>query len=91
VRFAWDPRKAAANFRKHGVTFEEATTVFMDPLALIVDDMRHPERALIIGESALRRVLVTVFIEGGEEETRIVSARRATRQERRRYEEGKEA
>lgn len=60
-------------------------------VALIVDDMLHPERALIIGESALRRVLVTVFIEGGEEETRIVSARRATRQERRRYEEGKEA
>ena len=91
MRFAWDPRKAAANLRKHGVTFEEATTAFLDPLAMVVDDAVHPGRSLIIGESALRRVLVTVFAEHAEDEIRMVSARRATRRERRRYEEGEEA
>jgi len=91
VRFSWDARKAAANHRKHGVTFEEATTVFADPLALIVGDPMHADRAVIIGESALRRTLVTVFAERSASETRIISARRATRNERRRYEEGEEA
>ena len=91
MRFSWDPRKAAANHRKHGVTFEEATTVFTDPLALVIGDAMHTDRALIIGESALRRTLVTVFAERSASETRIISARRATRHERRRYEEGNEA
>ena len=90
MRFSWDARKAAANHRKHGVTFEEATTVFADPLALIGDPM-HADRGVIIGESALRRTLVTVFAERSASETRIISARRATRNERRRYEEGEEA
>ena len=63
MRFSWDARKAAANHRKHGVTFEEATTVFADPLALIVGDPMHADRGVIIGESALRRTLVTVFAE----------------------------
>ena len=53
----WDPRKASANERKHGVTFEEATTVFADPLALIVEDALHVDRAHIIGESGRRRIL----------------------------------
>jgi len=91
VRFSWDPRKAAANLRKHGVTFEEATTVFADPLALVLDDAVHADRALIIGESVLQRVLVTVFVERHAQEVRIISARRATRHERRRYEEGEDA
>lgn len=91
MRFTWDPRKATLNVRKHGVTFEEACTVFADPLALVVEDAVHGERELIIGESALQRVLVTVFVECGAEEMRIVSARRATAHERRRYEEGEEA
>ena len=64
---------------------------FADPLALIVEDAVHASRSLIIGESVLRRILVTVFVECSEEETRIVSARRATRHERRRYEEGETA
>ena len=67
MRFTWDLRKAAVNARKHGVTFEEATTVFGDPLALIATDAVHEERTLIIGESVVRRVLVTVFTEVGAE------------------------
>ena len=84
----WDPAKARANISKHGVTFEEATTVFADPLALIVDDALHPERTLIIGESLRRRVLVTVFVEVRADAVRIISARLATNRERRKYEEG---
>jgi hypothetical protein len=91
VRFTWDPRKASANERKHGVTFEEATTVFTDPLALIVEDALHADRARIIGESARRRILVTVFLERDAEQIRIINARPATSHERRRYEEGEEA
>jgi len=91
LRFTWDPRKAAANRRKHGVTFEEATTVFVDPLALVVADAMHAHRALIIGESVMRRTLVTVFAERSASEIRIISARRTTKHERKRYEEGEQA
>lgn len=87
VRFTWDPRKATSNERKHGVTFEEAATVFADYLAMIVEDADHPERTLIVGESAIGCLLVTVFAEAHENEVRIISARRATTHERRRYEE----
>ena len=76
MRFTWDPRKAAANVRKHGVTFEEAVTVFADPLALLVTDAVEADREILIGESVVRRVLVTVFIEIGAEEARIVSPAR---------------
>jgi len=82
--------KAEMNLRKHGVTFEEATTVFGDPLALIVEDAADPDRALIVGESVVQRILVTVFLEVHEDEIRIISARRATRRERRRYGSGEE-
>jgi uncharacterized DUF497 family protein len=88
VRYTWDPRKARSNAHKHGVSFEEAVTVFADPLALIVEDEELPDRAAIIGLSRCERVLVTVFVERSEDETRIISARRASRHERRRYEEG---
>ncbi|MGH7893691.1 MAG: BrnT family toxin [Candidatus Binatia bacterium] len=91
MRFTWDPHKAAANRRKHGVTFEEATTVFADPLALLVTDAMHAQRTLIIGESVMRRTLVTVFTERSASEVRIISARRTTKHERRRYEEGEQA
>jgi uncharacterized DUF497 family protein len=88
VRCVWDGRKAELNARKHGVTFEEAATVFSDPLALIVEDARHPENARIIGESVAGRILLVVFIERERDVVRLISARRATRHERRRYEEG---
>jgi hypothetical protein len=88
VRFTWDPPKAQTNVRKHGVTFEEASTVFADPLALILNDTAHSDRSLIIGESVVRRILVTVFVEIADDEIRLISARRATRYERRSYEQG---
>jgi uncharacterized DUF497 family protein len=50
MRFAWDRRKADSNLRKHGVSFEEAVTVFSDPLALLISDDGHPENVRIIGE-----------------------------------------
>ncbi len=88
MRFTWDPRKAASNKRKHGVAFEEAVTVFADPLAIMVTDANHADRDLIVGESSFGRLLVTVFAEVKEDEVRIISARCATKHERGRYEEG---
>ena len=88
MRFAWDEAKADANARKHGVTFDEATTVFLDPLALIIEDPGHPANVRIIGESISQRVLLVVYVERNENQVRLISARRATRHERRRYEEG---
>ena len=88
MRCVWDRRKAEANALKHGVTFEEAATVFSDPLALIIDDESHPENARIIGESIGARILLVVFVERDADVLRLISARGATRRERRRYEEG---
>jgi uncharacterized protein len=88
MRFVWDPRKAKVNTLKHGVTFEEAATVFADPLALIVEDAVHPERALIIGESMMNRIILTVFCQFEENVIRVISARLATSHERRHYENG---
>ena len=88
--FEWDARKAAANQRKHGVAFEAAIPVFGDPLARIFDDPEHSEdepRELIVGHAVRRRLLVVCFVWRGDR-VRIFSARRATRQERRDYEEG---
>lgn len=87
MRYVWDPKKARSNEHKHGVSFEEAATAFADPLAIIVDDV-EPERAILIGMSWKARILLTVFIEKSEEEIRLISARLASRHERRRYEEG---
>ncbi len=87
--FEWDPVKAEANVRKHGVTFDEASTVFGDPLNLLMADPDHSldeERYLLLGMSNRRMLLVVTFAERPPR-TRLISARRATRQERRRYEE----
>ena len=88
MRFTWDPEKAASNLRKHGVSFREAATVFGDPLAAMVVDALDPERAILVGQSERGRVLLTVFVELSEDMIRIISARRATSHERKRYEEG---
>jgi uncharacterized DUF497 family protein len=89
VHFTWDPAKAASNARKHGVTFEEAQSAFADPMGSVVDDFEHGEgRYVLIGVSASQRLLYVVHVETGQEVFRIVSARRATKNERRRYEEG---
>ena len=87
--FDWDPEKAESNLRKHGVSFEEATTVFGDSLALLMADPDHSadeERYVLLGMSARQRLLVTAFTERPSL-TRLISARRATGTERRRYEE----
>jgi uncharacterized protein len=88
VQFAWDPGKARTNRAKHGVSFAEAATAFADPLALLLNDELHPERGILIGRSEAARLLFTVYVEIHEDLIRIISARRATSHERRRYEEG---
>jgi uncharacterized DUF497 family protein len=89
-RFHWDPEDACANRAKHGVSFEEATTVFNDPLSLTIVDPDHstPDEArfLILGESSSGRFLVVAHTETGDD-IRLISARLATRRERHFYEE----
>ena len=89
LQFEWDPRKAATNLSKHGVSFEEAATVFGDPLGRFVADPRHSseeERLVLLGSSREERLLAVMFVDR-RETIRIISARRATRRERRDYEE----
>ena len=89
--FEWDPAKAAANLRNHGVSFEEASTVFADALAMLMADPDHSteeQRYVLLGESSQRNVLVIAFAERPPR-TRLISARKATRHERRQYEEGR--
>ena len=89
MRFEWDSRKDAANQRKHRVSFDEAATVFADPLAVIFDDELHSvgeRREIIIGHSVVNRLLLVCFTERAEDVPRIYSARPATRAERIRYE-----
>ena len=83
--FEWDSDKAASNVSKHGVSFEEASTVFGDLDYLLVPDTAERDRFLAVGFSALARILVVVHIERGER-LRIISARRATRTETETYE-----
>jgi len=86
VRFEWDRQKARINIRKHrGVTFDEASTVFGDPLAAIFDDEGHStgeSREIIIGHSIVDRLLVVCFTERARDVIRIFSARLATQKER---------
>jgi uncharacterized DUF497 family protein len=89
LRFTWDPTKAAANLRKHGVGFAEAATAFADPWSAAVPDPVHSgseSRFILMGRSAQQRLLVVVHVERGDT-LRLISARLATRLERRRYEE----
>ena len=86
--FSWDPVKASSNKRKNGVAFEEASTVFPDPLARIERDTDHSEedRELILGHAASGRLLVVSFVQRGSA-IRVISARLATRRERHVYQE----
>ena len=89
--FEWDQRKAASNRTKHGISFEEAATVFGDPLGRIADDLRNSDaeqRCVLLGLSRAERLVTVMFTERAEA-IRIISARPATRQERRDYEKGK--
>jgi uncharacterized DUF497 family protein len=90
MRFIWNATKARENITKHRVSFEEASTVFMDPLAWIHDDSEHSEdeyREIIVGTSALGRLLLVCFTERAEDLVRIFSARTLDNDERRDYEE----
>jgi hypothetical protein len=87
--FEWDPRKAARNFAKHGVTFLEAASAFDDPHSLTVSDPTHSmaeERYLLLGMSGIGRLLVVAHTERADE-IRLISVRIATRTERLAYEE----
>ncbi len=89
MQFEWDLKKAATNKRKHGVTFQEATTVFGDPLAITFADPDHSEgeyRQITFGMSLRRRLLVVSHASRGTR-TRIITARLMTRKERGIYEE----
>lgn len=90
MKFEWDPVKSEINLKKHGISFHEAATVFGDPLAITFDDPDHSigeHRFLTFGYSRANRLLVVVHTER-RRKTRIISARRATRQERKIYEDG---
>ncbi len=85
----WDPNKANQNIRKHGVSFEEAATIFEDPLSSTIEDIQHSqteERLIIVGKSKQNRLLVVVHVDRGDH-IRIISARLATNYERKTYEE----
>ena len=90
MNFEWDREKARLNEARHDVTFEEAQTIFDDPLMALLPDMFHSigeERFLAVGESIRQQLLVVSFTERGDN-IRIISAREATRRERKDYEEG---
>lgn len=89
MKFEWDPDKAAGNLRKHGISFEEAATVFGDPFSAVISDPDHSaqeDRHLLIGTSAQLRLLIVSFAER-DDRIRIISARELTRPERKAYEE----
>ena len=88
-RFEWAADKAKTNLHKHGVSFEEAQTVFMDDLSVTVPDPDHSddeERWIIFGKSSQKRLLVVVHTERGKK-IRLISARKATRAESKKHEE----
>jgi uncharacterized DUF497 family protein len=94
MRFEWDPGKAASNARKHGVSFEEAKTVFYDDFAVQFQDEEHPgneERFILLGVSATIRLLVVCHCERSRGEViRIIAARKATRREATFYRGGRD-
>jgi uncharacterized DUF497 family protein len=89
MKYQWDSKKALGNLSKHGVSFEEAITVFNDPLFIVFADPDHSigeKRLIIMGESNQQRLLVVSYTER-RNAVRIISARKATRKERSTYEE----
>jgi uncharacterized protein len=90
MQFEWSVEKAKLNLKKHGVSFSEASTVFKDTLSVTFPDPQHSygeERYVIIGLSSANRILVVSHTDRGDH-VRIISAREATRNERRFYEDG---
>ena len=90
MKFEWDPRKADSNLNKHGVSFQEAASVFGDALSITYHDPDHSareQRFITVGMSRSGRVLMVAHADRGGN-VRIISARKTTRKERRYYEEG---
>ena len=89
MKVFWDTKKATANIRKHsGIEFSHAATVLDDPMAVTIEDLRQGEQRFVtIGTDLLGRVLVVVYAYAGDEEIRLISARKASPKERRSYEE----
>ncbi|MCH9739999.1 MAG: BrnT family toxin [Epsilonproteobacteria bacterium] len=89
LQFEWDEKKAKINKRKHGITFEEATTAFADELSITIDDPLHSDdedRLVLIGQSKAFKILIVIHVEK-RESIRIISARKATKHEQKFYEE----
>ncbi len=86
VRFEWDPKKAAANLKKHRVSFEEAKTAFDDDRGAYYPDTLNETRFILIGFSSRQRLLYVVHAEVGLDFIRIISARKATKHEKTHYE-----
>ncbi len=89
TQFEWDKTKAELNRQKHGVEFDEAQTIFVDELSITMPDPDHSDeenRMMMIGLSRTNRLLVVIFTERGRK-IRLISARKATRAERKKYEE----
>lgn len=90
LRFGWDTRKAQSNKKKHGITFEEASTIFGDPLSITIHDPAHSigeDRFITIGTSINDKLIVVVHADH-DDIIRIISARRAIRGEKKQYEQG---
>lgn len=90
MKFEWDEKKAASNYRRHNISFTEAGTVFSDPLAEFYYDPDHSSdetRLIVVGYSNRRTLIFVSFVEKGDNTIRIISARHVTRSERLEYEE----
>jgi uncharacterized DUF497 family protein len=90
LRFEWDTRKARSNEEKHGISFEEAQTAFLDEQALLIEDPDHSdleERFILLGLSSSLRLLVVIHALRNRDMIRIISARKASRLETREYED----
>ena len=89
MKVTWDPAKAESNLRKHKIRFSDAEAVLFDPMALTIEDetVQSEERFVSVGADAFNRVVVVVYTYRGKD-IRLISARRATRRERKAYEEG---
>ncbi len=85
MRFIWNERKASANLKKHGVSFDEAVSAFDDPLGAYYPDSLHDDRFILIGWSRRHRLLYVVYAEVATDAIRIISARKATPHEKTRY------
>jgi hypothetical protein len=91
TEFEWDVNKEERNYKKHGITFEDAATVFWDYLSITISDLEHStteDRYITVGKSIKGQTLVVVHCDR-KEKIRIISARKADPDERRKYEEGK--